>query len=392
MKFNSTVNMSERSLDEKFVCSNHFEDYAITNFINENGERECCNFCKPKHQSELAVSMDELLDFLSKGIYHFYDNADDAGLSYESSEGGHQGKHFDTYDLIYDKILFYADKPEITEEIIKRLGLFFWCKKDPFVLDEYEKLLFDWKRFSNLLKHQIRYTFFRTKKFNSEKHSEISDILRQIAFSIENLDLIKVLKKGGHIFRSRQHSNSESINSIEHLGSPPVENCSFSNRMSPAGISMFYGAFEVETAQREVKDPLSISEKPFITTGKFILKKDLQVVDLTKLPMIPSIFDCSKRNMHHRILFLQAFVNDISKSIRRDGFEHIEYVPTQVVTEYFKYIIPEIAYFEIEGIIYPSTKNSEGKACVLFVDNEGCKELFDMPKKHLLRSESALIK
>jgi hypothetical protein len=64
----------------------------------------------------------------------------------------------------------------------------------------------------------------------------------------------------------------------------------------------------------------------------------------------------------------------LSKSIEKDGREHIEYVPTQIVTEFFRYPFSEDNKISIDGIIYPSSKNIGKKACVLFFDSNKCKE------------------
>lgn len=108
--------------------------------------------------------------------------------------------------------------------------------------------------------------------------------------SVDELHLITTLKAGHEIYRSRQHTVKDSPTLLHPLDSPPVDICTFLNRMSPAGISMFYGAFDEETARKEVLDTRRAARIPIITTAKFILKEDLQIPDLCNLPDIPSIF------------------------------------------------------------------------------------------------------
>lgn len=52
-----------------------------------------------------------------------------------------------------------------------------------------------------------------------------------------------------------------------------------------------------------------------------------------------------------------------------DGREHIEYVPTQIITEYFRYKFATKKIEKIDGIIYPSSKDRRMNACVLFMDH-----------------------
>jgi len=373
--------------DETYVCSNHFDDEAIISFIEEGGSKISCSYCKPKYQSESVISFDELMRFLCRGIYYFYDDAANAGLAYESAEGGYQGEHYDTYDLIHDEIGLEVDNDKIVEQIINSLPVYCWCKKDPYTLDENQELMYDWNYFSNLLKHKIRYTFFKTKEFDKDEYKETSDVLREIAFSVDSLNLIIEMKEGTFIFRCRQHLLSESPKSIKELGSPPNKFCTFSNRMSPSGISMFYGAFDSKTAMNEAYDESKITERPVATIAKFILKKNLQVIDLTNIPSIPSPFDDKRRNLRFKTLFLKAFVHDLAKSIKRDGYEHINYIPTQVVTEYFRFVLPEIAHYKIDGLIYPSSKDDGGACCVIFCNNEECEEYFDLKSENIKKME-----
>jgi RES domain len=61
------------------------------------------------------------------------------------------------------------------------------------------------------------------------------------------------------------------------------------------------------------------------------------------------------------LLFLFSFARDLSKPVILDGREHIEYVPTQVVTEYMRRL-PDAA---IDGILHASAQ-SAGTSCVIF--------------------------
>lgn len=51
----------------------------------------------------------------------------------------------------------------------------------------------------------------------------------------------------------------------------------------------------------------------------------------------PSIFDPAGRVQYFGLRFLQQFVGDVTLPVELDGREHIDYVPTQVFTEYVRY-------------------------------------------------------
>ena len=94
------------------------------------------------------------------------------------------------------------------------------------------------------------------------------------------------------------------------------------------------------------------------------------MLDLTSLPRIPSRFDEKLAPDLYTLIFLHSFLEDLSAPVSKDGHEHIDYVPTQIVTEYFRYTFEELTKIAIDGIIYPSSKNKGHNACVLFYNQQ----------------------
>ncbi|WP_157221188.1 RES domain-containing protein [Flavisphingomonas formosensis] len=72
--------------------------------------------------------------------------------------------------------------------------------------------------------------------------------------------------------------------------------------------------------------------------------------------------------------FLWDFARDIAKPIKRNGREHIEYVPTQIVTEYLRRVFRDAGGQPIDGLIYRSSRHDGAKAFVLFCENDQCAE------------------
>lgn len=140
--------------------------------------------------------------------------------------------------------------------------------------------------------------------------------------------------------------------------------------MSPAGIPMFYGAFDQATAVAETVE-LPRHAGQVASIGIFRPVRDLLVLDLADLPGVPSVFDVDRHALIHTLRFLHAFADDISGPIARDGREHIDYVPTQIVTEYFRRVFLTADGVALDGIVYRSSKN-EQRAVVLFCENRGC--------------------
>jgi hypothetical protein len=97
------------------------------------------------------------------------------------------------------------------------------------------------------------------------------------------------------------------------------------------------------------------------------------VVDLDKLPSVPSLFDDELRGMRWVIQFLRDFREELIRPVQPDSSVHIEYVPTQIVTEYLRLWFPADGE-TIDGVVYTSSRAADGRCVVLFVDNERCIE------------------
>jgi hypothetical protein len=86
---------------------------------------------------------------------------------------------------------------------------------------------------------------------------------------------------------------------------------------------------------------------------------------------MPSLFAKNSLNKRYFYKFLKDFGKEISKPIKKNHMEHLDYVPTQFFCEYFRYVFKDKNKQNIDGIIYNSSKN-HGKCCVLFVENKEC--------------------
>jgi RES domain-containing protein len=131
--------------------------------------------------------------------------------------------------------------------------------------------------------------------------------------------------------------------------------------MNPPGIPYLYTALDPQTALAEVlpRPPCRAA------VATLRLRAEVRVLDLTARPDIPSIFDEARAEQRQVLLFLGRFVDAISQPVLRDGRDHIDYVPSQVVSEYFS----QVHRFDghcLAGIVYPSAVRDGGKNAVLF--------------------------
>ena len=121
---------------------------------------------------------------------------------------------------------------------------------------------------------------------------------------------------------------------------------------------MFYLASTKKTAQLETKSNTS-------RVGRWRTKSALRVLDLRSIPRIPSMLSNESRKRRLGIIFLHAFVADIIKPVKRDNLTHIEYLPSQVATEFLRDF--EFPDGSIDGILYPSTLQEKGWNAALFL-------------------------
>ena len=207
-------------------------------------------------------------------------------------------------------------------------------------------------------------------EYERDEFDELSrtpyDILETIGDLVLEQELLRTIPAGTIRVRARPHQEDEEFSAVEDLGPPPEEMAIHSNRMSPAGIPMFYGSNTEETALGE------IDQKGFATVANFETVKEFQVLDLTRIPDVPSLFDQQGDDRRSSIIFLTNFLEDFTRKVEKDGREHIEYVPTQVVTEYFRRVFRNREGEHLKGVIYPSARVEGGVSYVLFFTNEDC--------------------
>ncbi|MDP2045203.1 MAG: HEPN-associated N-terminal domain-containing protein, partial [Deltaproteobacteria bacterium] len=352
------------SLGDKYVCAKCFNDYALKKFVSEYALGNACDYCGRKSQRLIAASIEAVLKEISIGIGSEWGNPDNERIDFE--DGEYQGNVIETYELFYDEIEDPFENDLLRHDIINAFYKInpVWCKRNYYGFLPHEALRYGWKEFVHVIKHARRY-FFSVPDEQREGYyyEEIApeEFLDRLGELVTEIGLVQELPEDTQIFRVRVHNPKLIFHSARELGT--AQNAPYSNRMSPAGIPMFYGAFEQRTAVAETYDP---SCERSITIGKWGAARKIPVLDLTRIPEVPSIFDSEKRGKRPGMIFLHEFTRELSQPIKKDGWEHIDYVPTQVMTEYFRHIYTHPEYGKLLGILYNSSQRPGGKCCVFF--------------------------
>lgn len=363
------------SVPDRKVCASHIADYAVSLFIKRNGKRDKCDYCG---RQKNVVDLDALMLYLTDALTHFY--TDPANfMSYVSAEGGYLGTYDGPWEMLENLGLSVEDD-QLVDDIYNSFDhSSAWADEGMAVSDfKYE----GWLHFKYVVKHQSRFLFNSANSFRVGGRSiSVSNFLKELAVDIRKQRMLTVVDAGTPIYRCRQHANIDDITEARHICSPDVQHAIFPNRMSPAGVSMFYGAFEPEISKLETLQ-FGDSSRPYHTVAEFYPKEVLRLIDLSKIPNV-SAFDQDKWELFDKVQFLQKFLDDFAKPVAHDGLQHIEYVPTQVITEYFRFAFAKRPDEKIDGIIYPSSKNRRLNACVLFLDHYESLGILDFEKSKL---------
>lgn len=358
-----------------YVCGRCFDDEFIEDFIAENAVMNKCSYCSNESEELVAADISEVAAFIEDGLRSEYGDAVEL-LPWESAEGGWQGTTYKTYDL-FDDIELGVECEELLSDLADLLPDIDWCELQPFRLSEDQELRHDWERFSQLVKHKVRHMFFRLENGGpdsraTEMEARTYEVLYRIGEIVKELQLSKVVQPGESLFRARVH-HCERFSSVADLAPPPEKRARYANRFSPAGIPMFYGATDVNTAIAEVYD-CPKKPKRIVSAGRFENLRALRLLDFNSLPPNPSIFNGQTQFERAPLRFLHRFVWDATKAILKDGREHIEYVPTQVATEFFRYILTDGDGNHFDGLTYPSARHKGGICYVIFCGSKDCTE------------------
>lgn len=343
--------------DDRFVCINCIGCYALKALAVKNGAEEQCDFCA---SNAICITLETLASDVMDGIRFEYQEA----IEIMGQERGEYigANIFDTYDLL-EKLDFEMEFDVGVLDTLKDIfTMKTWCEYDSYVLREHQELQFLWDEFCDAVKDETRYVFFRLPKRGEYESESPYKILDHISSKAADMEMFIEIPNEHRFFRGRSHKKDICFTKPNELGSPP-NTYAKSVRMSADGISIFYGAGSVGTAIKEIYSSAHL----YASVAAFKNLRPLILLDLTKAVDMefPSLFDKEHRSNRQSILFLRKLCDELTRPF--DELESIEYIPTQIVAEYFRYIF-KYKEKQIDGIKYPSSKDKDGVCYALFFD------------------------
>lgn len=346
------------------ICCRCVDDPDLAAFIRAASGPRGCSFCGRRDAT--TIEYHEFVDYVREHLESNYSKAADE-LPWESAEGGYQGWTSDTHDLLFDTV--GLDLPRDTGDQLRwdlanEIGDETWCEFDWLVLNPDDSLEYSWDQFCSIVKTRRRFFFHNVGAGNGSDDPDSRsplEFLSEICSYIDAHGLIKSLVAGQRMYRARPRSIGERHRTPASLGPPPPEFATQSNRMNPPGISMFYGADRRSLAVAETRNER-------VSLGTFEALRDIRLLDLAHLPKQPGFFSDVPRTERLRLKFIRAFAKMIVEPVERNNRVNVDYVPTQVFTEYLRDY--PFSGGPIDGVRYRSATGQKGTNVVLFAAPE----------------------
>lgn len=385
---------------EKFTCASHFGNKYLRRHVECNGHLGRCSYCKKR---KIVMDMADFIEYTGNRITSYIGPIDDECMpsanSYVDKEDGEEGILGWSVRGLYlapTKAEYYEDTQEVmvnydlvtgnddlNEDIAKCFNVDRWIRKDPTAMPLHEELYWDWSNFSHMVKTKLRYSFFRSQEYSKGSGEFIapgSDIIGETASLVRSLE--DTIDVGTLLYRGRPEDGNGPYSFFGELTAPPVE-AAKENRMSPYGISMFYGSYDKETPIKEIKNYLK-NKDTRIYIGEFEVTKTLKVINLCNTPQ-PD-FWMGKEGDWQIFAFLRAFHKEISKPVGTND-PKLEYIPSQVFCEYLRHIQKAKDGSSYDGIVYSSAMTNE-KNVVLFYDNKGSVDVLKLKSASIVDPEN----
>lgn len=352
-------------VNDKYICIDCLDDEDFLDIFNRNSENRRCSYC---HEEIETVELGYIIDRILLAIRPYYYDFNDAGMSYDDARE-YLNDPIYSFEEILQNIGFNLDQ-QIIDDMAEAVTIESFFDDSSLYESLSTTLSNSYRKFTFYTKHIHRYFFSDDMDDYDFTETKPIELMESICRKINEYKCYKKLESGTEIFRARVGKNR--FSDFSDLSAPPKEKSIYSNRFSPAGIPMFYGSLNKITCMKELNLKKTNIRK--ISIGKFITKCDMKLIDLSRKIDLPGFFT-ENTTSREDIIFINKLIEEISKPVIKDGREHIEYVPTQIVNEYIKMIYKDSGE-NILGIIYNSSKDISQKNILLY-DVDKIEEILD---------------
>ena len=377
-------------VDDALACEECVEEPFLKQWVLQSASEYACSYCgRFSPETPLAVPVNDLFAFINEGLRTEYEDALD-WYPYDNEDKTLVGPWSDSGELVNDLELFSND--DLRVAFVDAFSDRMFCPFDPYGQSESEAFMSGWQRFAAHVEHQARDPFLADTAAQpddghwSDNGVSVSDVPAYLGEAVHALGLVREVGTAKIFYRARLSSRGEIYQDAAELGTVPADRATAANRMSAAGTAMFYGADDEHTAVVEVYERSRDEEQTAkASVGAFKPSRSLRVIDLSGQISLPSLFEPTARHLREKVRLLEDFAEAIAQPIQKDRFEHIDYAPTQIVTDYFRRVFSTEDALSIDGIMYLSSRNRNHMCYALLVDNKHCVDGEDSPTDGELR-------
>lgn len=381
-------------LKHKFVCTHHFEDPYLNKLIRRYAEDEkgICSYCG---RHGVVCSMQHFMEQVSWKIHMYFDDVHNSSLLYADNfyddenevipgfkrvgeyVAPSEAEYFESTFELMDDLGLISDDEDLDNDIENVFTTQEWIERDILHEDYGKALLNKWKEFVHAVTFSHRFTFLATPEFlplvKGEDGKKNGDILTNLRKLIIEQGLVRELPAGTNLYRARRVDDKTKTYEFNDITSSP-DTSATANRMSPVGISMFYASFCKETAAEECVG----GKDQNLLIGEFVTKNTLKILDLTRIPGPSFWMDNWQENQ-----FLHSFNREVTKKLDKNDKNLLQYIPTQVFTEFLRYMFTDKDGRRLDGMVYGSSKTREQNV-VLFCNQQKSREYVDIKKLELI--------
>lgn len=345
------------------VCASCIPDDALARFVDQHEGTGDCDFCARRDTA--VVGLHELFVEMGTRI-----RAEFAPHSMSAEVPGGEWE-MDVPTLSSEDLLEHLGHPLRDGALAAAFAEAFrddWVAHGVWSGTPDVWLAEGWERFVDVVKRSSRFVFLHDA-LKQERFRTVdidpADMLDRLAEVIERCELVIPYPAGQPAFRGRKHAPDEALIGAPALGAP-VASKATAQRMSPTGIAFFYGSTDEATALAELRGLAG----ELATIAEWITARDCFILDLARLPEVPSIFDRQKAGMRPQIRFLHRFATEVSQPLLAHDDPQVDYVPTQIVAEYIRHCVHSRGGEPVSGIMYRSAARAGGVNLGFFVDGD----------------------
>jgi hypothetical protein len=381
------VDVDESEIAKRRLCSSCVREQFLRNEIEREGENARCFYCKEEGKTISIEQMADRVDYAFEQHFELTPN-EPSGFEYMMMK---------ETDYEWDRVGqsaadAIADAAEIdgasAEDIRRVLADRHYdheaakmgeeCPFDETTcyaekgVDDIE-FQTDWSAFESNLKKKARF-------FSRTSHVTLATIFDGLSEHKTRDGRKAVIDAGpGNVLVAlcRARVFQSDVRLIEALKRPDLEigpppwRSAPAGRMNARGISVFYGATNVDTALAEVRPPVGSR----VVVGRFELIRSIRLLDVEILREVfveGSVFDADYLRRLARGTFLGRLSERMTRPVMPDD-EPFDYLVTQAIADYLA------TEMSLDGMIYPSAQKELPNANVVLFRHAARVEAIEIP-------------